>query len=586
MARLKKQKTNYEEQFIRLYKEKNIGGNADLLRRMFEKYYKDKLEEKTQSQVWVDSQLPDFRKKIKGNRSFLESDIKAIERALNMSWVDIVESLPETPKKTKNFENRGLRYASFIDEEWYYQELADTYDVDKYNCVLFSYDEYGKTVIDYVIENKAENGLKFLIDKEYLGCDSFLQFYGSIYRTKEHSEKLWDWIISIDDSELFFKALGEHNLLNFYIHREDEGEGFLEKIIESHKIFEALCREKECSDSKVKYMSRLLFELLKFSLERKNNNAAQIIISAYKKFIDDQTAAIQNEISQERKNEFRHRDGHSKQVEIMYGDSIVMYVWDFSELSKKYDSFEDQIESLQIHNIINRLKVKDLSEMKYGDSFVKNGYYYIKKEYDLSLEALRYLTQEKGCKFLPTYIGEESGVTKIRAYREDWNGVKFSELGVMLGQIHSLSQAKLGADRVYMYSRGFMRPIGFGQTLRSDAKVITCWEICDIGTPILDIVMAFLNCKGDHRCFINNDKDKSYQELSQFLISYPDRSIIENFGDKFNEEVDRMLENAKQDGQGNNAENIEKLYMVKSFAEIYRNELNLITRQDCVCKED
>ena len=318
---------------------------------------------------------------------------------------------------------------------------------------------------------------------------------------------------------------------------------------------------------------------------------AQRIISAYTKFIEDQTAAFQNEINQESNDKLMaHHYGHSTQIEIMHGESLVMHVWDFSKLSKKHVGFEDQIEPLQISNIINRLEVKNLSAMKHGDSFVKDGIYYIKKEFDLSLEALRYLTEEKGCKFLPTYIGEESGVTKIYAYKSDWHGVEFSELGEILGEIHLLSQEKLGADRVYMYSRGFAN--GFGCMLLEGTKVITNWKTCDIGTPILDIVTAFLNCEDARGCFEKvyrrfiEEKDKSYQEVSQFLNEYPDKRIIENFGDKFNEELDRMLKNEIQGAQGKNTETIEKLYMAKSFAEIYRNDLNLITRQDYEAEGD
>ena len=157
----------------------------------------------------------------------------------------------------------------------------------------------------------------------------------------------------------------------------------------------------------------------------------------------------------------------------------------------------------------------------------------------------------------------------------------------MLGEIHLLSQEKLGADRVYMYSIGFAN--GFGRMLSGGTQVITSWKTCDIGTPILDIVTAFLNfdgCYGKvYRRFIE-DKDKSYQELSQFLNVYPDKRIIENFGDKFNEELDRMLKNEIQSAQGKNTETIEKLYMAKSFAEIYRDKLNLKTNQSCEGEDD
>ena len=599
MGRPQKEKNNYEKRFEQLRKEKRIDGNAGLLRKMYRDYYKGKLDVNTDINAWVTSQAPDFGKKIKGERSFTEMDKKAIERAFDMSWVDIVEPLPEKPEKNKEkkFKNRGLEYAAHIDDEWYYQELDDIKVIDGYNSVLLNYDEYGKTIIDYVIENKAEKGLKFLIDKGYLRCDGFLKFDGKIYRVEECSEKLWDWIISIDDSQIFLKALGEHNLFKFSFYREDEGEKFLEKIIGTKKILESLCKEREHLESKSKYMPSLLFEALKFSLKKNEQIIAQRIISAYTKFIENQIAAVRNESNQEKNSTFSVCNDHSVQSKIYDGNSLIMYAWNFSKLQEEVRGFKDQIEQLKIENVTKRLEVKNLSAMEYGDSFVKDGIYYIKRKPDVSLEALKYLTKEKGCKFLPTYIGEENGVTKVCAYRSDWHSVKFSELGEMLGEIHSLSQEKLGADRVYMYSRGFIHSMGFangfGRMLSDGTKVIINWEICDIGTPIVDIIIAFLNyCKyaysyyeESYRCFIE-EKVKSYEELSVFLNAYPDKRIIENFGEKFNEELDKMLKDAIQGTQGKNDKEIEKLFIAKSFAEIYRNDLNLITKQGCDVEGD
>jgi hypothetical protein len=57
--------------------------------------------------------------------------------------------------------------------------------------------------------------------------------------------------------------------------------------------------------------------------------------------------------------------------------------------------------------------------------------------------------------------------------------------------------------------------------------------------------------------------------------------VIENFGDKFNDELDEMLRNVILGTQEKRTEAIEKLYMAKSFAEIYRDDLNRITMRKC-----
>ena len=140
MAGKAKEKKNCEKQFALLYKNKRISGNADLLRRMYREYYREYYKEKncevSEEQIWVNSKEADLRNMIIGKRPFTESHIKAIERALNMSWVDIVDPLPESKKKEKEFEAGGLRYAAYLDKEWYYQELADCYDVENYQVAL------------------------------------------------------------------------------------------------------------------------------------------------------------------------------------------------------------------------------------------------------------------------------------------------------------------------------------------------------------------------------------------------------------------------------------------------------------------
>ena len=585
MGRNSKEKNNYEKQFDLLYTKKEISGNADLLRKMYRKYYKNKLENDDEEQVWIDSQLSDFRKKIKGQgRTFTESDIMAIERALDMSWVDIVDPLPESQKKKiEKFEASGLRYTAYMDRD--YQELADSYDINEYNPVLCNYDEYGKTIVDYIIEYKSRHGLNFLIDKGYIGCNGFLEFHGSIYGTEDHSDQLWDWIIAMDDAELFLKALGEKNLFDVSFSNAEKKDDFLEKIFNHERLWESLCKERIYHDNNEwKYMPGLLFELLKYSLNKNKQNETKKIISAYRNFIEDQRLAFQNKISQENNKNFKIENLHATQRKIYYDESLVMILWDFSALTNKYDSFEDQIEYCQIQNIINRLKVKKISAMEYGDSFIQDGIYHIKKKPDVSLEALKYLTAEKGCKFLPTYIGEESGVTKISTCKTDWRGVDADELGKILGEIHALSQEKLGSGQVYMYSCGFTN--GFGYTLDKKTKVITNWHICHIGTPIRDIVTAFLNCGYLHEYFETTHsfmnsieiKGKSYQAVSQFLNSYPNKKVIENFGDQFNAELDKMLMEANQRKDN---KNIAKLHLAKIFAEIYRQDLNHITNYNC-----
>lgn len=400
-----------------------------------------------------------------------------------------------------------------------------------------------------------------------------------------HSKELLKWIFDIDDPNLFLKAIGENNLFNSEIYRREESDEFFEAIVGTNRIFEALCDERTYPEKELKYMPTLLFEILKYSLHKNDNVKAQRIISAYTKFLEDQIEAFRNETNIESNQKFGAQGINQVQTGIYYGKSLVMLAWNFGELDEKYDGFDDQIEYLKISNIIERLLVKNLSAMQYGDSFVKDGIYYVKMKPDLSLEALKYLTKEKGSEFLPTYIGEEEGVVKIRAYRNGISKIELKELGTMLGEIHSLSMEKMGKDKVYMYSGGFEN--GFGCMTYSSKKIITNWTVCEIGTPINDIVIALLNSYGcdiyNNYAFVVRDSQKAYEELLQFLNTYPDKKVIENFGDKLNEELDKILNRVKNNVNTKDPKYIFHLHSMKGFAEIYCQNLNDITqlRNEC-----
>lgn len=570
MGRPTKEKTNCKESINALIKKEGIDGHIGLLIKMYSLYYKGKVYE-TDKYQWAQKQEAEFSKKINGIKSFSESDIKAIERVFDMSWVDIVEPLSEKKaKEKKEFKPCGLRYAAYTDDERCFAELDDRYDEDD-RAILCNYDEFGKTILDYIFEYKVENksgtGFKYLINNGYIrrNYDYYrnMRLQGRIYDAEKYSEKIWDWIIEIDDSELFLKFFGD--LFSEIDSRDEKIKNFvLELIIKSRNIFACLCTARERSDNKAKFMPSLLFELLKFALEKNENTVAQNIFAAYTKFIDERTEELQNDGDDEKK--FVYTENYGEQIGVSRGgEPPKMYVWDFFEV--KNDTFKEQIEYCNPEKIIERLEVKNLSSMKLGSSFVKGGTYYIKMKWDVSLEALKYLTEEKKCEYLPAYLGEEEGVFKISAWKNFWNyHPQADALAKMLGEIHSLSFEKLGEGQVYMYSKTFSRE-SFGYAIVGPRLLITNWRKCEIGSPIEDITTAILKC-------FAVENDSTHKDISEFLEGYPHKGIIEKFGDRFNSEIDKMIVNAVRE---QDAKNIKMLYMTKAMAEIYRGEFNRIT---------
>ena len=263
-------------------------------------------------------------------------------------------------------------------------------------------------------------------------------------------------------------------------------------------------------------------------------------------------------------------------------------MWNLSSLAGISGDFREQLKSCDTESIIQRLMAKSLEEMKPGDKFIKNNTCYVKKDNDVGIWALRYLSGERDCRYLPRYIGEESGVSKVAACRSRYDAIDFGELGRMLGEIHRLSSEKLGEARVFRYSRGMKG--GFGTELGSHKAVIASWEICDVGDPTEDFILAFLNNTNPYGSSyddirrLTERKECSFGEFKLMLEEYSKEVLINRFGDKLNEAVDRMIKDATINISDETVSDIERLFALKAFLEIYRGRFNELTSVDCAEK--
>lgn len=143
------------ERLEKLRKSKGIKSNSDLLRMM----YKDlRLEGK------IDYQDPEeFVRKTKGSfsqmidqangRSFNQDFYLPLEKILDTSMVYLLEGRGEP--MPENYQDRGIKYAAATDNEDNYKRLIK-------EGVYLEEDEYRWTLLDYILENNAKNGLEFV----------------------------------------------------------------------------------------------------------------------------------------------------------------------------------------------------------------------------------------------------------------------------------------------------------------------------------------------------------------------------------------------------------------------------------------
>ena len=567
MGRKLQEKPNYEKQFERLYKEHHISGNSEMLKRMYERYYRQKGYE----EGWIERSLPDFGKKIKGDgRTFTDMDILAIERAVGMSFVDIVEPLTEgaTNKATKEYEPRGWRYAACLDEKWYYDKMCSEAESH--------YDEYGKSVIDYILEYRALNGLRYLVDKGALHLDDCLYVNESITYSKAPQGYI-EWIFELDDAEMFMKMFSNESIFNvYYEHNEEASNSFFEKFIKSNAIFDAVLKYegvRQEYDRELAYKPGILLGALKYALAKKENTVAQMIINSYRKYLDEQSEMLRRENALRENNPRLSLIDSGLQLSLYVDNQQMAYFWNI-ELLKHDGEFKEQLEELDANTVLNNLFAKDLAKMQEGEEFIKDGVYYIKKSDCLALEAIKYLSGV-GCDAVPKYLGEKEGVTMLSAYRKNYyfyNKESEAAVAEILGKIHRYSKEKLGDGKVYSYAnRLSLGSCGDGK------NVISNWQSCKIGTVISDITLVLLANFTDplnydeYSCLFTTYHNNTFERLCSFLDAYPDKDAIRCFGDALNAEVESMIANALEQ---NNKGQVINLHLAKGFAEVYRSDLN------------
>ena len=538
-----------------------------MLKRMYERYYRQKGYE----EGWIERSLPDFGKKIKGDgRTFTDMDILAIERAVGMSFVDIVEPLTEgaTKKATKEYEPSGWRYAAYLDEKWYYDKMCSEAES--------RYDEYGKSVIDYILEYRALNGLRYLVDKGALHLDDCLYVNESITYSKAPQGYI-EWIFELDDAEMFMKMFYNESIFNvYYEHNEEASNSFFEKFIKSNAIFEAVLKYKGVRqeyDRELAYKPGILLGALKYALAKKENTVAQMIINSYRKYLDEQSEILRRENALRENNPTLSLIDSGLQLSLYVDNQPMAYFWNI-ELLKHDGEFKEQLEELDANTVLNNLFAKDLAKMQEGEEFIKDGVYYIKKSDCLALEAIKYLSGA-GCDAVPKYLGEKEGVTMLSAYRKNYyfyNKESEAAVAEILGKIHRYSKEKLGNGKVYSYAnRLSLGSCGDGK------NVISNWQSCKIGTVISDITLVLLANftdplnYGEYSCLFTTYRDNTFKRLCLFLDAYPDKDAIRCFGDALNAEVESMIANALEQ---NNKKQVIDLHLAKGFAEVYRSDLN------------
>lgn len=194
-----------------------------------------------------------FSKMLKEERPLKYDFIIPLEKIFGVSLARLLdEDAYKLPTEKDNVPfNKGFRYYAYLDDPKLYKEEFNLLLAKDGNSILTQTDEFGKTFLDYVVEYRSVNGVRYLQEEYGIKLDSCC----NIFKFKKDSGITWinfdnciafaRLVASMNDAELFnyiydpyymFLALGYY-ITNYTIFCQSE---YLEIMLDSDTLFSSI----------------------------------------------------------------------------------------------------------------------------------------------------------------------------------------------------------------------------------------------------------------------------------------------------------------------------------------------------------
>lgn len=272
-----------KEKLTILMEENNIATQSDLLRKICEELNEEDVD------GTVKKQKSNFSQMLEGNRKLNKDYYIPLEKIFD---IRIAELLDDSKDLKYQYVNKGIRWAAASDDVEEFRRLCNEDNPTFYQKVIKSKDEFGKDIIDYIIEFKAINGFKYLINNQKLKYSTAFGGYNlnfsniTIYFSVT-IKKLLDlskMLLENGDIQTFNTFFNTYQLLcdfdrfsnNIYLDKD-----FLNGIIENEEIFNSMfsCKEltlneanhtKKMGNETFLYINPILNNLLNVCFEQNN----------------------------------------------------------------------------------------------------------------------------------------------------------------------------------------------------------------------------------------------------------------------------------------------------------------------------
>ena len=202
---------------------------------------------------FADREKSNFSKMLKGERPLKYEFIIPLEKIFGISLARLLyEDAYKLPVEKENVPfNKGFRYYAYLDDSKLYKDEFDILLAKDGKSILTQTDEFGKTFLDYIVEYRSVNGVKYLHDvygiklKCYHNHFEFRKDKGITWINFENCIEFARLVASMNDVELFNDIYDSYNMFFTNGHYATEscifcqGE-YLEMILHNDDLFHSI----------------------------------------------------------------------------------------------------------------------------------------------------------------------------------------------------------------------------------------------------------------------------------------------------------------------------------------------------------
>lgn len=202
---------------------------------------------------FADREKSNFSKMLRGERPLKYEFIIPLEKIFGISLARLLyEDAYKLPVEKENVPfNKGFRYYAYLDDLKLYKDEFDVLLTNDGKSILTQTDEFGKTFLDYVVEYRSVNGVKYLHDeygiklKWHHNQFEFKKDNGITWIHFENSIEFARLVASMNDVKLFNDIYDSYNMFFTNGHHATEScifcQGdYLEIMLDNDDLFNSI----------------------------------------------------------------------------------------------------------------------------------------------------------------------------------------------------------------------------------------------------------------------------------------------------------------------------------------------------------